>query len=209
MGESFIVHRCEQRSQEWDDLRRGRITASLAKKLVTPTGKVSTTYRGEIGTILAEAMGWQEPEFFNKTYWMERGVDLEAEARGMFQAQTGLMVEEVGFVSHTVWQAGASPDGINLDKRYGAELKCPKPSTHIQWLQEFRKTGDIPKEHLPQCHFGMAITGWDTWHFMSYHPEAPDIIATVKRNEMTELMEKQLAKFTAEFSEVKALLIGD
>ena len=79
----FKIHRCEQRSQEWDDLRAGRITASIAKKLVTPTGKASSTYRGEIGRIVAEAMGWQPPEFFQKSYWMERGIDLEPEARGM------------------------------------------------------------------------------------------------------------------------------
>ena len=205
----FKIHRCEQRSQEWDDLRAGRITASIAKKLVTPTGKASSTYRGEIGRIVAEAMGWQPPEFFQKSYWMERGIDLEPEARGMFQMQTGLVMEEVGFLSHETWAAGASPDGINENLKEGLELKCPKPSTHVSWLREFDKSGEVPSEHLPQCHFSLAVTGWDKWHFMSYHEEAPDLIAVVERNEFTELMEKQLAKFTKELMQTKAILSGE
>lgn len=206
MSDLFQIHFCEQRSQEWDDLRRGRITGSIANKLVTPTGKPSTTYRNEIGRIVAEAKGWQDPEFFLKSYWMERGISLEPEARGMFQAQTGILVQEVGFISSSKFAAGVSPDGVVNAADAGVELKCPKPSTHVAWLQEFLKTGQIPREYLPQCHMGMAVTGWDRWHFMSYHPEAPDIIAVVERDEMTELMEKQLTKFTKELDEVQTLL---
>jgi hypothetical protein len=46
-------HHVEQRTAEWDALRRGKLTASSASKLVTPTGKLSTQYKGEIARIVA------------------------------------------------------------------------------------------------------------------------------------------------------------
>ena len=44
---------------------------------------------------------------------------------------------------------------------------------------------------------------------MSYHEEAPDLIAVVEHNEFTELMEKQLAKFTKELMQTKSILSGE
>ena len=46
-------HEIEQRTPEWDALRAGKLTASVASKLVTPTGKLSTQYKGEIARIIA------------------------------------------------------------------------------------------------------------------------------------------------------------
>jgi len=77
----MIIHDdVEQGTDEWLELRRGKFTASIASKLITPTGRPSKQYKGEIGRIIAESMGWQEPEPFVQTYWMERGTELEAEA---------------------------------------------------------------------------------------------------------------------------------
>ena len=56
-----IYHDVEQRSNELYELRAGRFTASIASKLVTPTGKPSVQYRGEIARIIAEQMGLQQP----------------------------------------------------------------------------------------------------------------------------------------------------
>ena len=71
----------EQRSPEWDAIRAGKLTASIASALITPTGKPSLRYRAEIARIIAEAAGWQEPAQIPQNYWMERGEEMETEAR--------------------------------------------------------------------------------------------------------------------------------
>ena len=193
------VFTMEQRTPEWDDVRKGKITGSVAKKLVTPTGKPSIQYKSEIGRIIAERMGWQEPEWLKPTYWMERGIDLEDESRKWFQVETGLKVIECGFIAHDNGLAGFSPDGYIMDGDIliPLELKCPKPSTHVTWFLD----GGLPKEHIGQCHFGLAITDAPYMYFQSYTPNAKPVLEKVERSEYTETMKSAIVKFAEELSE--------
>jgi exodeoxyribonuclease (lambda-induced) len=138
---------------------------------------------------VAEALDLQPAEFIPPTYWMERGINLEPEARGWFQVETGRPVQKAGFIEHESGLAGISPDGYVTDKvvmdqvqPIPVELKCPKPGTHIQWLM----AGGMPKKHLPQCHFQMVITGAPYMYFMSYHPTVEALLIKVERDEYTE-----------------------
>ena len=202
-----IFHDVEQRTPEWDVLRAGKLTASMAKKLVTPTGKASTQYRAEIARIIAERMGLQEPEFIKPTYWMERGVNLEAQAQAWFEVETDLEVEQVGFVSDEDGLVGASPDGIIYDPhltegvldvdfyKIPLELKCPKPSTHLQYLIE----GGMPKEHIAQVHYQIALCNAPYGYFCSYNPDVRPLILRVDRDDYTKTMEEGIKKYKAEF----------
>jgi hypothetical protein len=204
-------HDIKQRTPEWDKLRAGKLTASVAKKIVTPTGKASTQYKGEIARIIAEMKGLQEPEFLKPTYWMERGINLEAEALAWFEVETDLTVKEIGFVSSENNLIGASPDGLireftdrgGNDHWIPLELKCPKPSTHIQWLID----GGMPKEHIAQVHFQMALCEAPYAYFCSYNPEVAPLILKVEWSDYTDLMVKGIEKYTEEFW--KALTIID
>jgi hypothetical protein len=190
----MTVHYCKQRTPEWDRLRRGCLTASLASKLVTPTGKPSIQYKGEIARIIAERMGLQEPEFIKPTYWMERGINMEKEAMNWFMVETGADVEEVGFVTmDSNPYIGASPDGMigNIP----LELKVPKPSTHIRYLLE----GGVPKEYIPQVHFQMVVCGAPYAYFSSYCPEVEPLIVKVEWGDYTEQMVHQIAKYESEY----------
>jgi len=207
-------HYIEQRTPEWDTLRSGKLTASVAKKLVTPTGKASTQYRGEISRIIAERMGLQEPEFLKPTYWMERGINLEQQARNWFEVETNLDVEDIGFVSDEDDLVGASPDGmiemhddsqIDFVPFVPLELKCPKPSTHIQWLLE----GVVPKDHIAQVHFQIALCDAPYGYFCSYNPDVAPLIVKVERGEYTELMEKSIAQYKTEFVAAVAKIGGE
>jgi hypothetical protein len=201
-----VFHFIEQRTPEWDALRRGKFTASMASKLVTPTGKPSLQYRGEIARIIAEARGLQEPEFIRPTYWMERGINLEAEARAWFEVETDLKIEDVGFVSDEGGVVGASPDG--LIKLYDGdtfgfiplELKCPKPSTHVGYLLD----GGIPTEHIAQVHFQIALCEAPYGYFCSYNPNIAPLILRVDRNEYTKTMEDGIVKYAEEFKSAVA-----
>ena len=202
-----IFHDVEQRTPEWDALRAGRLTASMGKKLVTPTGKASVQYRGEIARIIAEAKGLQQPEFLKPTYWMERGVNLEAEGLAWFEVETGLIVNPVGFVTDDSDLLGASPDGIIIcsDGKIPLELKCPKPSTHLSYLME----GGLPKEHIAQVHFQMALCESPYAYFASYNPNVRPLILKVMWNEYTDLMVKSLKKYKEEYRAALITIDGE
>jgi len=201
-----IFHDVEQRSPEWYALRAGRFTASLASKLVTPTGKASVQYKTEIARIIAEMHGWQEPEFLKPTYWMERGVNLEAEALAWFEVETDLTVDPVGFVTSDDQLIGASPDGIIVSPngQIPLELKVPKPSTHIKYLL----AGGLPKEYIGQVHFQMALCEAPYAYFASYNPEIAPLILRVDRSEYTELMEKSIEAYKKEFWAAETIISG-
>lgn len=204
------IHTMEQRTPEWDEIRAGKITGSVAKKLVTPTGKVSIQYKSEIGRIIAEEQGWQEPDFIKPTYWMERGVNLEPEARGWFQVETGLLVHQCGFMEHSSGLAGFSPDGyvIEDDQVIPVELKCPKPSNHIMWFLEGGENIVLPKDHIGQCHFGMVVADAPHMYFESYTPNASPLIVKVEWSEYTDTMAKMLDNFIFELKEAREKIIG-
>lgn len=198
-----VFHDIEQRTPEWDLLRAGKLTASMGKKLVTPTGKASVQYRGEIARIIAEARGLQNPEPINPTYWMERGVNLEPQALAWFEVETDLTVEPIGFVSDESGLIGASPDGLiaNYDGNSTApyiplELKCPKPSTHIQYLME----GVMPKEHIAQVHFQIVLCEAPYAYFASYSPDLRPLILRIDRDDFTKTMEDMIGKYKTEYA---------
>lgn len=208
---SAVFHEVEQRTKEWDLLRAGRLTASMGSKLVTPTGKASTQYRGEIARIIAEKKGLQLPEFLKPTYWMERGVNLEAEALAWFEVETDLVVREVGFVTGEDDLTGASPDGIideqddeHVYRHIPLELKCPKPSTHLKYLME----GGLPKEHIAQVHFQMILCDAPYAYFASYNPNVRPLILKVEWNDFTDTMVIALEKYKKEYWAALAMIDG-
>ena len=185
----------------------------MGKKLVTPTGKASVQYRGEIARIIAESKGLQQPEFIKPTYWMERGVNLEPEALAWFEVETDLEVEQVGFVTDDSDLLGASPDGmieVHDDSRIDfvpyvpLELKCPKPSTHLSYLME----QCLPKEHIAQVHFQMALCESPYAYFASYNPNVRPLILKVMWNEYTDLMVKSLKKYKEEYRAALEVIDG-
>lgn len=188
------IHDMEQRSPEWDDVRRGKITASVAAKMITPTGKPSTQAKPFIGQILAEQLGLQEPNDIPQTEWVERGVINEEESSLWFQVETGLRVKHCGFIESDDGLCGVSPDGyVELGNGIiPIEFKNPKPSTHIGYLLD----GGLPKEYKAQCHFAMVIAEAPYMYFMSYCAGLPALVLMVERDDYTLAVEVALEKFT-------------
>ena len=127
---------------------------------------------------------------------MQRGVELEFEARAFFTLETGLSVDQVGFITNDAGSAGCSPDGL-IAETAGLEIKCPKASTHFKYL----RAGDLPAFYKPQVHFSMAITGFTQWWFMSYFPGLDPLILTVERDDYTAAIESALATFLEKLAE--------
>lgn len=204
------IHTMAQRTSEWDAIRSGKITASVAAKMITPGGKPSTQAKPFIGRLLAEQMGLQEPEGIPQTEDVLLGIEQEDESRRWFQVETGLKVEEVGFIGSDDGLSGFSPDGVitDLKKLPGrvipVELKNPKPSTHIGYLLE----ATLPSIYKAQCHFAMVISEAPYMYFMSYCPGLPALLIKVERDDYTNKVEIALELFIKDLAKARKLIGG-
>jgi len=202
----MIVHDVQQGGAAWLELRRGLVTASSASRLLTPTGKVSSTMDDEVGRVVAEQMGLQDPEYIDTTGWMQRGIDLEAEAADAFSLITDYEAESVGFVTNDAFAyAGCSPDRLII-RREPLEIKCPKPSTHLRWLAN---DGFVPAEYRAQLAMQMVLCAAERGWFMSYCPGAAPIIIQVDWDAYTDAMGEALLDFSQRVEEMTAKLKGE
>lgn len=113
---------------------------------------------------------------------MRRGLEHELAARAWYEALTGVLVTETGFLSHDTLQAGVSLDGHVGDFEGLLEIKCPLALTHAGYL-----SGGVPGAHLKQIVHALWLTGarWCDW--VSFNPEfPPDLRAMVVRIERDE-----------------------
>ena len=104
----------EQGSDAWFAARAGKLTASRVKALVAKTKSGYSTSRANMITQLSlERMTGVavEPTYSNAA--MQRGTDLESEARDYYAFERDVSVSEVGMVIHPKYDfITCSPDGL-------------------------------------------------------------------------------------------------
>lgn len=150
----------EQRSSEWHEARKGRVTASAVGAILGLAPY--QTRAGVMRRMVRDAFG-AEPEFTGNIA-TEYGTRNEDGAVDEYYMETGNKVQKVGFITREDW-AGCSPDGlINADG--GLETKCPFGK---------RETGDlVPLAEQPhyyaQVQFSLWVTGRKFWHFYQWTP---------------------------------------
>lgn len=169
---------CEQGTPEWLEARLGCPSASSYAKLITSAGKASAQSDAYINQLVAERITG-ESTFFQITDPMQRGMDLEPQARTAYEMESGNLVDQVGFLKHDTLEAGASPDGL-VGENGGLEIKCPMPHTHVEYL----RAGRLPTKYFQQVQGCLWISGRDWWDFMSYHPKMEPLIVRVFRDEV-------------------------
>lgn len=185
----MIILNGEQGSQEWLLSRLGRVSASSVSKLIGAQGKPSTQAQGYINQLIAERITGELPEQYTNAH-MERGNELEPDARRLYEFLTDSEVVEVGFCLHDTIAAGFSPDGLVGDDG-GLEIKCPAPHTHVEYL----RSGKLPSKYKPQVMMALWISGRKWWDFMSYHPAMKPLLVRVERDEdYIEALEKEVTK---------------
>jgi len=174
-----VLVEVEQRSDEWLKLRCGVATASCFDKIITPaTGKASASALAYRRELLAEwLMG--EPVSVKESGWMQRGTEMEPEARAFYEFEADAEVTEAGFVFlDERRQIGCSPDGLVGDDGL-IEIKCPAPNTHVGYLIDAK----LPTAYIPQVQGALWVTGRKWCDFVSYHPEMESLIVRVRRDE--------------------------
>ena len=167
----------EQGTEEWLRSRIGCPSGSGFSKLITAQGKVSTSRDTYVNQLIAEKVIGDIPETYTNE-WMQRGKQLEPEARAFYEFEREMVVTETGFIKHDDYECGVSPDGlVSLDG--GLEIKCPAPATHVRYLRQ----GRLPSEYKAQVMGCLWITNRDWWDFLSYHPSLPPFLIRVERDE--------------------------
>jgi len=190
-----------QRSEEWHKLRAGipscsRFDKILSPKQATPSAAQDTL----INELIAESIQPPESGFIVSphamTPEMEQGVVLEAEARCCYELEHAkLPVHEVGFVMHDSGLFGGSPDAL-VGEEGGVEIKCPQLATHIGYVRD----GELPDAYKLQVHGYLVVTGLPWWSFFSYTRFAAPFHLTIKRDEFTEKLEKELYVFCERYN---------
>ena len=173
----MIILNDEQGSPEWLASRLGRPSASNFGRLVTGSGKPSSSAEKYIDEMIGERLTGRSKPFYTNEH-MERGNDLEPEAREAYEFITDLEVVETGFILDDSEEFGCSPDGL-VSTDGGLEIKCPSTAVHVSYLR--KKV--VPAKYYQQVQGCMWITGREWWDFMSYHPEMRHLLVRVRRNE--------------------------
>jgi len=157
----MIVHRCEQGSEAWQQLRCGVVTMSHAKELLTVgKGKTRQSY---IIDVISERLSGKPVESYSSID-MQRGQFLEPYALMAFEQTNGINIERVGFITTDDGRIGCSPDGL-IGEDAGIEVKCPNPRQHLRNI-----LSDGLSDYTAQVQGNIWITGRDQWFIVSFCP---------------------------------------
>lgn len=179
-----------QESADWMLARAGKFTASRAADLMARTRSGPAASRANLLATLAveRIVGHCAPTYTNAA--MQRGTDMEGEARDAYSFEKGVAVQESGFVTcPNLPNTGCSPDGF-VGKDGLVELKCP---SSMQKHLEALRSGAHAAEYAWQLQHQLMVTGRQWVDAVSYHPDFPDglqlAITRVQRDEkaITEL----------------------
>ena len=166
----------EQGGEEWLALRRGILTASEMRLILTPTMRTASNdkERAHMFEILGQRItGYTEPHYISDD--MLRGHEDEIESRIRY-AEHFAPVTECGFVTnddHGV-VIGYSPDGLVGDDGL-IECKSRRQKYQIETIL----ADEVPAEYLLQCQTGLLVTGRKWLDFVSYCGGLPMFVKRV------------------------------
>ncbi len=197
----YTIHNHPQRSPEWFASRLGRVTGSRCADVFAQikSGEAAARRDYRMQLVLERLTGKpQDDPYINAD--MQRGIDLEPLARSAYEARTGNLVREVGFLAHTELMAGCSPDG--LCERGIIEIKCPRSAAHVETL----KSQALPARYRPQVTHNLWISGADWCDFVSYDDRLPVglQLAVVRVERDPQTIEKHAAAVADFLGEVDA-----
>lgn len=156
-----IVKDIEQQSPEWFAIRKGKMTASHAQAIGN-AGKGLETY---IYDLVAEEYSSAEKEQFSNEH-TERGNELEGVARGIYELENSVDVEQVTFIEYDEY-VGCSPDGL-VGENGLIEIKSPNDTEYLKYL--IFGEGQIDTKYIWQCQMQMLVTGRSWNDLVIYNP---------------------------------------
>ncbi len=195
---------CEQNSPEWFAARMGIPTASMFStvKAKGKEGGRSLTRDKYLRQLAGEIITGEPMGEGYVSADMQRGRDMEGEARDYYSLVKSAEPQRVGFIRNG--SKGASPDSL-IGETGGLEIKSAATHVQIERLQ----AGKVPAEYVDQIQGNLWVTEREFWDFVSYCPKMPPLILRVERDEarIAEIA-KAVTAFNEELEAMVAWLKG-
>jgi len=174
-------HKCLQKSDEWFNIRRGKITGSRYADLKGTAAKRKKLLYKIAGERIT---GLRTDSDIASNIHIIRGNEQEDSARLYYEMITGRTVKQIGFVELDK-ETGCSPDG-KISKDGGLEIKCPD----IPGFLVVRHTKKIPSKDIPQMELCLYVTGRKWWDYACYNESYDDPIVIIRVIRQEENMEQ-------------------
>ena len=158
-----------QGTPEWFAIRDLKFTASKASEIAT-NGKGLETLCTELLAGHYSSQQYDEYTGKYKNPAMQRGNDYEAQARMVYEFETGNSVREVGFVEVTSRKyVGCSPDGLvteNGKEDILLEIKNHDDKVFLELIL----SGKVDPKYVKQMQYHMWVTGASACDYFGYNP---------------------------------------
>lgn len=169
----------EQGSEEWFEARRGLMTASEMKFLVSKTLKLidDEKERDHCYELAAQRIsGWVEQSFITDD--MLRGNVDEVRAKAKYQEVYKTQIENMGFITNDKFgfTMGFSPDGMLDGRRRFLECKSRRQKFQLRTINGYK----VPREHVIQVQTGLMISECESCDFVSYSGGWPMVTIPMK-----------------------------
>ena len=217
LGKDRFITGIEQGSDAWHDLRRGIPTASQF-------GRILTEVKGEIAKgrwtyaceLVAARLIQEDRPRLDGLRAVDRGKMLEPNAVKHYEKLTGTITTGgIAFVYSENGKFGCSPDRIfvnpnsdlaPLQRLGGVEFKCPESPQHLIYFND----GGPGSDYRWQVVGNLLVTGFETWDWMSYHPNWPEVLVRYRRKDLADdikKLETAMKQFNAEVDSLCEKLI--
>ena len=174
----MITVDCVQGTPEWFAARCGIPSASNFDKIVTSAGAPSKQAEKYMYQLAAERVTGRTEESYNNAA-MERGKEMETEARSLYELIKDAKVEQVGVCYPNEKKLIAcSPDGL-VGTDGLIEIKCPMAYASVEYILN----GKLPTDYVQQVQGQMLVTGRKWVDFVSYYPGLKPMVVRVDRDE--------------------------
>lgn len=169
----------EQSTPIWHIWRKGKLSASKSAIILGLSPYLTPLQ------LFEEEIGIREPK--KSAPHMQRGLDIEDEARHWFYRETGQLMKPATF-EHEKPIFIASLDGYNEGRKTILEIKNNNKEYH-----ESVKQGRIPESHYCQLQHQMFVTELDKSNYLSYR-KGDEVLKVIKRNDdfIADMIEKEL-----------------
>lgn len=159
----IIYKDIEQQSLEWFELKWGKVGGTLAKQLFIKSDSLFID-------LLSQHIEEFEPSESFSNEHTERGNDLEPFALDYLSSYTGFDFLNIGWIQSGKNEIlGISPDGITVDNKICAEIKCLGRKKHTEAIVN----DSIPLEYIHQCvHYFTVNEDLEKLYFLAFRPES-------------------------------------
>ena len=202
----MLTHHKElvQGTDEWLSARKGILTASEMKHIITPANLKPANNdkkRSHLYELVAQQIsGYVEPLYVSDD--MLRGMNDEIYARALYEEKYA-PVQEVGFITNDKWgfTIGYSPDALVGD--VGAiEIKSRRQKFQVQTILE----NEMPAEYLIQVQTGLLVSEREWCDFISYCGGMPMF---VKRIYADPVVQDAIVEAARDFYTKAQAMLGD